>query len=76
MARAEEHKRVDIGFSGGQAIVLRLTEKAFNDLRKSVEGRRGWQELETEDGPVALDLDQVVFVKLEAEEHRIGFSGL
>jgi hypothetical protein len=71
----QEAKRVEVGFSGGQAITLRLTDRGFADLRKAVQGRDGWFELETADGPVALDSSQVVFVKRESGEHRIGFSG-
>jgi hypothetical protein len=32
--------------------------------------------VETADGVVAVNLTQVVFVKLESPEHRVGFSGL
>jgi hypothetical protein len=32
--------------------------------------------VESADGPVAIDLSQVVFVKREPEEHRVGFSGI
>ena len=64
-----------MGFSGGQAIVLRISDKQYDGLRKAVQGRDGWHEVDTADGVVALDLGQVVFVKREPDEHRIGFSG-
>ena len=76
MARgSDEAKRVEVGFSGGQSIVMRLTSGAYDDLRKNVQRRDGWYEVESSDGLVAIDLGQVVFVKREPEEHRIGFSG-
>jgi hypothetical protein len=76
MARDDgDIKRVDVGFSGGQLIVMRLTTNAYDDLRKSVTKRDGWYEVESADGVVAIDLGQVVFVKREPEEHRVGFSG-
>lgn len=76
MARdAGDAKRVEVGFSGGQLIVMRLTANAYDDLRKSVTKRDGWYEVESADGVVAIDLGQVVFVKREPEEHRVGFSG-
>jgi hypothetical protein len=37
-------------------------------------GRSGWHELATEDGRVRLDLGQVVYVRVENEEHRVGFG--
>ena len=76
MARdSGELKRVEVGFSGGQVIVMRLSVSAYDDLRKAVQKRDGWHEAESSDGIVALDLSQVVFVKREPEEHRVGFSG-
>jgi hypothetical protein len=68
-------KRVEVGFSGGQAIVMRLSAGDYDDLRKNVQKRDGWYEVQSADGLVALDLGQVVFVKREPEEHRVGFSG-
>jgi len=68
-------KRVEVGFSGGQAIAVRISESAYERLRRAVQDGKGWHELETADGLVALDVRQVVFVKREAPEHRIGFSG-
>jgi hypothetical protein len=76
MARDGDLRRVEVGFSGGQAILMRLEERAYDQLRKAVQNGKRWYEVETIDGLVALDLGQVVFVKLDTPEHRVGFSGL
>ena len=76
MARNGEVRRVEVGFSGGQAILMRIDDKTYEHLRRAVQDGKRWYEVETMDGLVALDLGQVVFVKLEAPEHRVGFSGL
>ena len=77
MARGDKiARRVEVGFSGGQAIMMSLSEKVHENLCKVVQDRGGWYEVETEDGTVALDLGQVVFVKTVAGEHRVGFSGV
>jgi hypothetical protein len=76
MARDEEPRRVEVGFSGGQAISLRLTQKSYENLRKDVQRGGGWTEVESDDGMVALNLGAIVFVKLDTGEHRVGFSGL
>ena len=47
----------------------------LKDLRKALDKADGWADLETEDGDIALDLRQVVFVRGAPGEHRIGFSG-
>jgi phosphosulfolactate synthase (CoM biosynthesis protein A) len=75
MAERDEINRVEVGFAGGQSIVLRISEGAYDQLRRAVQEGRGWQEVETSDGMVALDTRQIVFVKRESSEHRIGFSG-
>jgi len=69
-------RRGEVGFSGGQAIMVSLSEKAHEDLCRVVQDRGGWYEVEDEDGTVALDLAQVVFVKTVAAERRVGFSGV
>ena len=67
--------RIEIGFAGGQVVAVRLDESKFKDLRKSLDKADGWADIETEDGTIALDLRQVVFVRGAPGEHRIGFSG-
>jgi hypothetical protein len=77
MARdSGEVRRVEMGFAGGQVILMRLPEKSYEQLRRAVQDGRNWYDVETADGVVAVNLTQVVFVKLESSEHRVGFSGL
>ena len=71
-----ELRRVEVGFSGGQAIAMRVSEEAYDRLRRAVQDGNRWHELQTIDGMVALDLGQVVFVRLDTGEHRVGFSGI
>lgn len=75
-AEADQAKRVDIGFSGGQVLVLEVPESVYRELREALEGRdggSGWHEFEAEDSRVAVDLAEVVYVRLDTEEHRVGF---
>jgi hypothetical protein len=67
--------RVEIGFAGGQVVAVRMNEDKVKDLRKALDKADGWSDVETEDGDIALDLRQVVFVRGAPGEHRIGFSG-
>jgi hypothetical protein len=69
-------RRVEVGFSGGQVILMRMEDKAYEQLRKSVQNGKRWTEVETADGVVSLDLGQVQFLKLESADHKVGFSGL
>ncbi len=68
-------ERLTIGFQGGQALPARAEARAADALRKALEkGERGWHELASEDGPVLLDLGQVVYVRTDVEEPRVGFG--
>jgi hypothetical protein len=72
---------VEIGFGGGQVTAVRLTEEKLDELRNQLASTAklsgeaaGWYDLDSEDGAMALDLRQVVFVKVEGIHQSIGFS--
>jgi hypothetical protein len=79
---AEDMKRVEIGFGGGQVMSARLEARHLEALRgalgsaseSAADGSR-WYELESEDGTISLDLRQVVFVRVAGAPQTIGFSG-
>jgi hypothetical protein len=73
MASQAQPRRVEVGFSGGQVIPVRLSQDVYDELRKAVRDPRGWYELQSEEGVVALDLREVVFVKSEGGAHTVGF---
>jgi hypothetical protein len=67
-------RRAAIGFQGGQVLSLRLPEEVLVKLRETLkEGRERWQEVEAADGAVLVDAGQVVYLRVESDEHRIGF---
>ncbi len=70
-----ERRRVDIGFYGTQVLSVRMSQSAYDDLRKSLESVEGrsWHEVETEDSVFSVDLDKVVYVRLEIDRDRVGF---
>jgi hypothetical protein len=70
---AARHQHVSVGFQGGQTLALRVTEEQLQALYGAL-GTAGWHELETEDGPVRLDLAQVVYVRAESNDQRVGFG--
>ena len=66
-------RRSAIGFQGGQVLSLRVTEES--SARCARRCRRG--ELARDRGrrtaPCVLDLGQVVYLRVETDEHRVGF---
>jgi hypothetical protein len=70
----DPNRKAAIGFAGGQVLALRLSESQLNDLRAVLkEGRERWSEVEAADGAVLVDVGQVVYLRVESDEHRVGF---
>ena len=70
----DPNRKAAIGFAGGQVLALRLSESQLNDLRAVLkEGRDRWSEVEAADGAVLVDVGQVVYLRVESDEHRVGF---
>ena len=68
-------KRIDIGFAGGQILSIRATKDEYDEFVAALgaETRERFHTLKTEDSEVVLDLPQVVYVRRDTEEHKIGF---
>ena len=67
-------RRAAIGFQGGQVLSIRLPEEQLDALQRVLrEGRERWHEVEAADGAVLVDLGQVVYLRVESDEHRVGF---
>ena len=71
MAAGTRH--ISIGFQGGQVLALRVDDEALKSLNKAL-GSGGWHQVDSEEGPVRLDLAQVVYVRSESDELRVGFG--
>ncbi len=66
-------RKISLGFQGGQVLALRVSEEQLKALYKAL-GGSGWHELGTEDGPVRVDLMQIVYVRAESDDSRVGFG--
>ena len=66
-------REVTIGFGVGAALAVRLDDDQIKRLRKALPDG-GWLELETDEGPTQVRLDAVVYVRVEGDEHRVGFG--
>jgi hypothetical protein len=72
---ANDVKRVDVGFHGGQVLAVRVKIEDYDGLRKALgdDSAERWYELRTADSDIAIDLSQVVYVRIDTEEQRVGF---
>jgi len=66
-------RRVTLGFQGGQVLALRVSEEQLNGLYNAL-GGAGWHELDSEEGPVRVDLAQLVYVSADSSEPHVGFG--
>jgi hypothetical protein len=69
----ERAQRISVGFQGGQVLAARVAMDDLKELRRALESG-GWHELQTEEGTVALNLAQIVYVNVDSDEHRVGFG--
>ena len=67
-------QRISIGFTGGQVLAARVQVAEREALEAALEAREGWHKLDCEDATVRLDLTQVVFVRTDSDEPRVGFG--
>ncbi len=75
MADGDKARHADVGFQGGQVLTVRVTPESYDELRRALSDERSerWHELKTADSDIAIDLSQVVYVRVETEEQRVGF---
>ena len=67
-------RRSSVGFQGGAVLSLRVSQEALDALREALRaGQDRWHEVDAADGAVLLDLGQVVYLRTESDEQRVGF---
>jgi hypothetical protein len=70
---ASASRRVSIGFQGGQVLALRVSDGELSSLNQAL-GGSGWHQIDGEDGPVRVDLSEVVYVSADKDESHVGFG--
>jgi hypothetical protein len=66
-------RQLSIGFQGGLALSVRVPEEQLEGLYGAL-GTSGWYALDSDDGPVRLELSQVVYVRADVDDQRVGFG--
>ena len=66
-------ERISIGFQASPPLALRVSEAELKKLREAL-GGEGWHDLEGEDGSIRLSLEHVLWLRVERDEHRVGFG--
>ena len=66
-------QRVTIGFQGSQVLTLKMQDSDLDALLAALPGAQ-WHDLTSDDGTVRANLSQVVYVKTDRQESRVGFG--
>ena len=66
-------QRISIGFHASPPLALRVTDEELSGLQSALEGG-GWHEVTGEDGVVRLNLQHVLWLKVDKDEPRVGFG--
>jgi hypothetical protein len=70
---SDDKLRVSIGLDSAPPLSVRLTARQLEKLRAALPGG-GWTDVDAEDGQVHVNLDKIVFLKVDKDEPKIGFG--
>jgi hypothetical protein len=66
-------QRVTIGFTGSQVLEVKLEDADLDALLEGLAGA-AWHDLTVDDGTIRLNLAQVMYVRTNRDEQRLGFG--
>jgi hypothetical protein len=66
-------QRVTIGFTGTQVLAVRVEDSALDALLQAVKGG-DWHDLTVDEGTIRLNLGEVIYVRTDRDDHRVGFG--
>jgi hypothetical protein len=66
-------QRISIGFHASPPLALRVSDEELKRLQDAL-GGEGWHDVRGEDGDVRLNLQHVLWLRTERDEHRVGFG--
>ena len=67
------NRHISIGFQASMPITLRVSQEELDKLLGAL-GGDGWHDVEGDDGSVRLNLANVLWVRADRDEHRVGFG--
>jgi hypothetical protein len=66
-------QRISIGFQASPPLALRVSQEELDKLNNAL-GGDGWHDVSGEDGTVRMNLQHVLWVRVDREESRVGFG--
>jgi hypothetical protein len=64
-----------VGFQGGPVLAVRAKPDSYDSLVAALgdDNAGRWQTLETDDSEILVDLSQIVYVRRESGDQKVGF---
>lgn len=66
-------QRISLGFQASPPIALRVSDDELSKLQDAL-GGEGWLTVAGEDGDLRLNLQHVLWLRVERDEGRVGFG--
>jgi hypothetical protein len=66
-------QRISIGFQASPPLATRVSDGELDKLRDAL-GGEGWHDVEAEDGSIRLNVQHVLWLRVEKDEQRVGFG--
>ena len=68
-------RRMDVGFQAGAVLAVRAEAEAYDGLVAALGDDRAerWHTLDTDDSQILIDLSQVIYIRRERGDQRVGF---
>jgi hypothetical protein len=66
-------QRISIGFQASPPLALRVSDQELKKLQDAL-GGEGWHDVEGEDGILRLNLQHVLWLRVERDDSRVGFG--
>ncbi|HET6508685.1 MAG TPA: hypothetical protein VFG42_17965 [Baekduia sp.] len=66
-------QRISIGFQASPPLATRVSDDELAKLQNAL-GGEGWHDVEAEDGSIRLNLEHVLWLRVEKDEQRVGFG--
>ena len=68
-------RRMDIGFQAGAVLAVRAEAEAYDALVTALGDDRAerWHTLDTDDSQILIDISQVIYIRRERGDQRVGF---
>jgi hypothetical protein len=70
-----DQRRIDVGFQGGQVLAVRAAAGSYDKLVQALSDDKAgrWHTLDTDDSQFHVDLSQIVYLRRESGDQKVGF---